>query len=103
LRNAVQYTAQNSVISVRGEVIADVLKVQVSDHGPGVAPDNLERIFQPFFRSNADTPIRGYGLGLAIARQAIERHGGRIYASLPEGGGLAITFELPQKSEMAAS
>lgn len=103
LRNAVQYTAPNSQIAVRGDVIAEVLKVQVSDHGPGVAPGNLERIFQPFFRNTGDTPIRGYGLGLAIARQAIERHGGRVYAALPEGGGLAITFELPRQSETAAS
>ncbi|NKF34123.1 two-component sensor histidine kinase, partial [Pseudomonas sp. BGM005] len=54
-------------------------------------------IFQPFSRGKDAMPRGGYGLGLAIARQAIERHGGRVHASLPEAGGLAITLELPRR------
>ena len=97
IRNAVKYTAEHSRISVRCDTTADLLKVSVADQGPGVRRDELERIFQPFSRGNDAVPRGGYGLGLAIARQAIERHGGRVYASLPDAGGLAITIELPRK------
>ncbi|MEK1933358.1 MAG: ATP-binding protein, partial [Pararhizobium sp.] len=96
VRNAVKYTAEHSRISVLCETTADLLKVCVVDRGPGVGRDELERIFQPFSRGNDALVRGGYGLGLAITRQAIERHGGRVYASLPVVGGLAITLELPR-------
>jgi two-component system OmpR family sensor kinase len=97
VRNAVKYTAERSRISVHCEAAADLLRVRVADQGPGVGWDELERIFQPFSRGHDAVPKGGYGLGLAIARQAIERHGGRVYASLREGGGLDVTLELPRK------
>ncbi|WFU10330.1 ATP-binding protein [Rhizobium sp. CB3090] len=97
LRNAVKYTAEHSHISVLCEPTTDLLKICVTDQGQGVRRDELERIFQPFSRGNDAMPKGGYGLGLAITRQAIERHGGRAYASLPPGGGLAITLEIPRK------
>lgn len=97
VRNAVKYTAEHSHISVSCEAAADRLKICVTDQGPGVRRDELERIFQPFSRGKEAVPRGGYGLGLAITRQAIERHGGRVHASLPDGGGLAITLELPRR------
>jgi signal transduction histidine kinase len=100
IRNAVKYTAEHSQITVRCETTDDLLKVCVADQGPGVRRDELERIFQPFSRGNDAAPRGGYGLGLAIARQAIECHGGRIYASLPGVGGLAIMLEIPRRPAM---
>jgi len=97
VRNAVKYTAEHSFVSVSCEAAADRLKICVKDQGPGVRRDELERIFQPFSRGKDAVPRGGYGLGLAITRQAIERHGGRVHASLPEAGGLVITLELPRK------
>jgi len=97
VRNAVKYTAEHSRISVSCEVGPDRLTIRVGDQGPGVGRDELERIFQPFSRGKDAVPRGGYGLGLAITRQAIERHGGRVHASLPEAGGLAITLELPRR------
>ncbi|GLU29895.1 HAMP domain-containing sensor histidine kinase [Brucella sp. NBRC 12950] len=96
VRNAVKYTAELSEITVDCEASAERLKVCISDQGPGVRQDELERIFQPFSRGQDAGPQGGYGLGLAIARQAIERHGGRVHASLPDAGGLAITLEIPK-------
>lgn len=96
VRNAIKYTAEHTRISVLCETTSDLLKVRVTDQGPGVGRDELERIFQPFSRGDGAESRGGYGLGLAIARQAIERHGGRVYASLPEAGGLAVTLELPR-------
>ncbi|ARQ12471.1 sensor histidine kinase protein (plasmid) [Rhizobium etli] len=97
VRNAVKYTAEHSRVTVACETMADRLRICVTDQGPGVGRDELERIFQPFSRGKDAMPRGGYGLGLAIARQAIERHGGRVHASLPEAGGLAITLELPRR------
>ncbi|MBX4870051.1 HAMP domain-containing protein [Rhizobium bangladeshense] len=97
VRNAVKYTAEHSFISVSCETAADRIKICVTDQGPGVKRDELERIFQPFSRGKEAVPRGGYGLGLAITRQAIERHGGRVHASLPDAGGLAITLELSRK------
>lgn len=96
VRNAVKYTADQSQITVSCETTADLLKICVSDQGPGVTRDELERIFQPFSRGKDAVLRGGYGLGLAITRQAVERHGGRVYASLPDGGGLAVTLVLPR-------
>jgi len=97
IRNAIKYTAEHTRIAVLCETSADLLKLSVTDQGPGVGRDELERIFQPFSRGDDAVSRGGYGLGLAIARQAIERHGGRVYASLPDAGGLTVTLELPRK------
>ncbi|MFT4184678.1 MAG: ATP-binding protein [Rhizobium sp.] len=97
VRNAVKYTTAHSSVSVSCETSADILNIRVADQGPGVGRDELERIFQPFSRGNDAEPKGGYGLGLAITRQAIERHGGRAYALLPPAGGLAIILEIPRK------
>ncbi|CAN7560319.1 ATP-binding protein [Bosea sp. LjRoot9] len=97
VRNAIKYTAEQTHIAVLCETTTDRLKVWVTDQGPGVRRDELERIFQPFSCGDDAISRGGYGLGLAIARQAIERHGGRVYASLPDAGGLTVTLELPRK------
>jgi len=96
IRNAIKYTAERSQISVQCQTTADLLIVRIADQGPGVNRDDLERIFQPFSRGKGTVSTSGYGLGLAITRQAIERHGGRVYASLPQTGGLAVTIDLPR-------
>jgi two-component system OmpR family sensor kinase len=96
VRNAVKYTGEHSRIVVRCDAMADLLRVSVTDQGPGVGSDDLERIFQPFSRGGQGVPRGGYGLGLAITRQAVKRHGGRVYASLPTVGGLTVTLELPR-------
>ncbi|MEI5682739.1 HAMP domain-containing histidine kinase [Mesorhizobium sp. CGMCC 1.15528] len=100
IRNAVKYTAEHSQITVQCETTGDLLTVCVADQGPGVRRDELERVFQPFSRGNDAAPKGGYGLGLAIARQAVECHGGRVYASLPDAGGLVIMLEIPRQPAM---
>ncbi|AYG68499.1 MULTISPECIES: ATP-binding protein [unclassified Rhizobium] len=97
VRNAVKYTAAQSRITVSCEAKSDLLTIRVTDQGPGVGRDELDRIFQPFSRGNDAVTRGGYGLGLAITCQAIERHGGRVFASLPTAGGLAVTLEIPRK------
>jgi signal transduction histidine kinase len=73
------------------------LQVSVSDHGPGVEPARLQRIFEPFDRGT-DESGDGFGLGLAIAQRAIALHGGSITALAADSGGLRVRIELPRAS-----
>ena len=69
--------------------------VTVRDNGPGVPGPARERIFDLFARANADEAIEGTGLGLAVCRKVVERHGGRIWVEPAAGGGSAFRFSLP--------
>ena len=96
IRNAVKYTAADTTVRVdMTSAGAGLVRIEVRDRGPGVPPDSLRRLFEPFYRADParDRKSGGAGLGLAIAREGIERHGGAISArNLPEGG-LAIEIE----------
>ncbi|MBE3637239.1 HAMP domain-containing sensor histidine kinase [Mangrovicoccus algicola] len=96
IRNAVRHSAPGTQVRVSCNAATDRLAIEVTDSGPGVVPEDLDRIFQPFSRGKDAQHHDGYGLGLAIARQAVERHGGDVRAALPGGGGLVITMEIPR-------
>jgi signal transduction histidine kinase len=99
VRNAIKHSPENGAVQLQLRTLADKgqLSIRVLDRGPGVAPADLDTIFQPFFRSsNAST--EGHGLGLAIAQHVIEAHGGSIKASNRAGGGLCVDIVLPVKS-----
>jgi two-component system sensor histidine kinase KdpD len=70
--------------------------VRVVDRGPGIAPGELERIFEPFQRGTGNSrELRGAGLGLAIARGFAEANGGRVWAESRHGQGATFVFALP--------
>jgi two-component system OmpR family sensor kinase len=75
----------------------EFIKVRISDTGIGIPPAELPRIFEEFYRAeNARAVERdGTGLGLAFAKEVIERHGGCIWAENNPGGGSTFTFTLP--------
>lgn len=100
IRNALAYTADGSTVSVRLLREGDSAQVIVRDHGPGVAADELARIFEPFYRTDSarTRSSGGTGLGLAIAQRAIKRHRGTITARNAEDGGLEVTIKLPLKT-----
>jgi signal transduction histidine kinase len=75
------------------------VELRVADSGPGVPPEVRERIFEPFFTTRA----RGTGLGLAVARQIVEAHGGRISVGDSPGGGARFTLRLPAAPGAAAA
>jgi signal transduction histidine kinase len=74
-----------------------MVNMVVRDHGSGVAEEELDKIFQPFYRvqESRDRSSGGHGIGLAIAAAAVGRHGGQIQASNAEGGGLSVRVSLP--------
>jgi len=97
VRNAVRHTAAGSSVDIAVERIASDAVVRVRDHGPGVPPAELERIFSPFHRvePGRQRGSGGVGLGLAIARRAVAVHGGSIHAENAPGGGLVVTLRVP--------
>jgi two-component system sensor histidine kinase MprB len=82
-------------------------RLEVRDHGPGIDPEDLPRVFDRFFRSPAARGRPGSGLGLAIVRQTAETHGGAVHAVNDPGGGARLILELPPlamtASELTAS
>ena len=97
VRNALAYTADHSSIEVRLSQDRNEAVIGVRDHGPGVAEAELQRILEPFYRTDTARARSsgGTGLGLAIAKSAIAKHGGSLRASNAQGGGLHVQVRLP--------
>ena len=96
VRNAVKHSPEGGAVTIDLQVASGRVAVTVMDRGPGVAPEHLAAIFQPFFRSGQLAHnVDGHGLGLAIAQRVIDAHGGAIAASNREGGGLCVVITLP--------
>jgi two-component system sensor histidine kinase KdpD len=93
LENAARFAGQGPV-SVDADRHGDWVVLRVSDHGPGIRPEERDRIFEPFYRSMAQT-TSGSGLGLAIARGFVEANGGMLHAESGPGGGSPFVFQLP--------
>jgi len=93
LDNAAKYAPTGSAIRISAVVQQAEVQLDVSDAGDGIPPENIERIFQTFYRGATDAKPAGNGLGLAIARAFIETSGGRIEA-LSAGVGRGATFRI---------
>lgn len=94
LSNAAKYSHRGDIrLAARAE--GDRLQLTVSDQGPGMSPEELARIFDPFMRGQAADGVPGLGLGLAIARQTVQAMGGELRAHSTPGMGSSFTVELP--------
>jgi two-component system OmpR family sensor kinase len=94
LANALRVSPATAEVAVELAVGEDTATVIVSDRGPGIPPQELERIFERFY-SAAPTRSDGSGLGLAIAREIARRHGGDVRAANRAGGGAVFRLDLP--------
>ncbi len=99
LANALKYSPGGSAVTVRAWRAGEELLVSVEDHGVGIGPEHLPRLFERFYRgANAGKP-GGLGLGLYISRLMVEAHGGRMWCESRLGAGSAFRFTLPLARE----
>jgi signal transduction histidine kinase len=96
LDNAIRYSPRGGVIKVSVTTHDDEAIVCVRDHGVGIPRPKQSRIFERFYRAHTDTPhdYGGMGVGLYIAREVIEQHGGRMWFESEEGNGSEFCFSL---------
>ena len=97
LDNALRHTPEGGQVLVQLDPGNGEVLVSVVDTGPGVSPEDIPRLFERFWRGDRSRSRRtgGSGLGLTIARQIVEAHGGHIWAERPARGGLRVRFSLP--------
>ena len=95
ISNAIRHTPSAGVIVVEAQVEHERVVVSVSDSGPGISPQDLPKIFDRFYKGATS---RGSGLGLTIARDLIQAHGGDIRAENIPGNGAMLTFTIPDIS-----
>jgi signal transduction histidine kinase len=101
LRNALRFNPNQQPIEVAAQPCAGGVAISVRDHGPGCAPEHLAQLGEPFYRAPGQAAA-GHGLGLAIARRAAERHGGRLVLENHPEGGFVAKLELPLEPPSAA-
>ncbi|MNZ52436.1 Sensor protein PfeS [compost metagenome] len=94
LRNALRFNPSGQPLEVEARNTGEQVEIHIRDHGPGASEEHLAQLGEPFFRApNQSSP--GHGLGLAIARRAIERHNGRLRLANHPDGGFVASVELP--------
>jgi signal transduction histidine kinase len=100
LRNAVRFTAPGTAVRTELQFAQSQAHLLIEDRGPGVPVDELERIFEPFYRvaESRDRDSGGTGLGLAITARIVNLHGGTVVARNIEGGGLRVEIKLPARA-----
>jgi two-component system sensor histidine kinase KdpD len=95
LENALKYSGSDQPVRVHVATTSSEAVVRVIDHGPGVPPEEHERIFEPFHRGTRSGGVGGAGLGLAIARGFAEANGGRLWVESRSGQGATFVLALP--------
>jgi len=96
LSNAIRFSPAGGRIRIRLNRLAEVVRIDLEDEGPGIALGDQARIFEPFYRGERQPPqaVRGSGIGLSIVQEYIAAHGGRVQL-LPAGPGAHFRIELP--------
>jgi two-component system sensor histidine kinase KdpD len=104
LENAAQYSPPGSTITVTATFSSDELQIAVRDHGVGIAPQDLDRVFERFYRGlDARQQRFGTGMGLAITRGLLAAEGGRVWAETHPEGGAIFTIAVPAETRTAAA
>ena len=97
--NAAKFSPAGSTISVRIERLPATLRLSVTDQGTGVAPEQREHIFERFHQARGERCVGGLGLGLYVARQIVQLHGGTIRVEESEHPGARFVIDLPARDE----
>lgn len=94
--NALKFTPKGGRIIIGARESEGNLIIEVKDDGRGLAKEDLERIFNPYYRKESDrNQLSGLGLGLSLCKKFIDLHGGRIWAESEPGEGSTFSFSLP--------
>jgi signal transduction histidine kinase len=95
--NALRYSPDGGTITIKAERAADAVRVDVVDQGPGLDSTELSLVFERFYRGDKarSRTTGGVGLGLAVVKQLVEAHNGRVWAESAEGQGATFSFNLP--------
>jgi two-component system sensor histidine kinase KdpD len=94
--NAVKFSPNDTQIDIEVRQTDNEIIIQIGDRGIGIPEEDLERVFDKFYRVSRPESVTGTGLGLAISKGIIEIHGGHINASNRPGSGTLITITLPK-------
>lgn len=95
LENAARHAPKGSTVRVAGRDAGDFVEIWVDDEGPGIAPYERTRVFEPFRRGDGSSSS---GIGLAICKAIVEAHGGHIAAENAVGGGARLRFSVPKRN-----
>ena len=95
IHNAVKFTRPGGEVVLAANAESDFVCFSVSDNGVGIASEDLERIFERFYKADRARSGGGTGLGLSISRHLVEAHGGKIWAESSEGQGSTFYFTIP--------
>ncbi len=96
ITNAIKFSGEKGKIQIKLRRKSNKLVVAVKDDGPGISEEEQERIFQPYYRIEADRQrFPGLGLGLALSKQLVERHGGSMWVESAVGKGSIFSFSVP--------
>ena len=93
--NAVKYNRENGSVFINTRVDADELQIAVEDTGAGIDPQDIEHLFERFYRIPGSESAEGTGLGLSVAKTIVEQHNGRIAVDSIVGKGTTFTIHLP--------
>lgn len=102
LENALKFSPPESPITIELSAQGQWARIELSDRGPGLPPDQVERVFERFFRLEDGQRAGGAGLGLALVRTIVHLHGGRVSALNRPEGGASFRIELPLDVERSA-
>jgi two-component system clock-associated histidine kinase SasA len=96
LENAVKYTPEGGNILLKAVAHDQELMVEVQNSGPALSPEEQQRLFQPYYRSEVDRQrLPGIGLGLSLCKRLVEAHGGKIWVESDPAKGNTFAFTLP--------
>jgi two-component system sensor histidine kinase KdpD len=96
LENAVKYSPEDQPIEICARLLnRELVQIEISDHGPGIPLEEINRIFEKFYRVKRFENVIGTGLGLSICKGIVEVHGGNIWAENRPEGGVRFLFTLP--------
>lgn len=100
VHNSISYTPEGGEIILKAEPIEDAVQFKVIDNGPGIAPEDQERIIQPFERVDSASSERGAGLGLALVKNIVDLHGGQFVLESVAEQGTTVILSVPRKSDI---